>query len=264
VDEAYVRLVRAQVRAQLQYRLSFAVDVTSSLVFTALDLVVLLVVFRVTRSLGQFGFREAFLIASLSALSFALADLAAGNVERLSSYVRTGLLDALLVRPRPVLAQLLATDFTLRRIGQVAQGAVMVSVALGLAHVRLTPAHLALLVLTPICGAVFFVSLFVAGATVAFYWIDSGELANSFTYGGRTFTYYPMTVYSGLFRRIFAYGLGFAFVAYYPGLRLLERVDPLGAPDWLGWCTPVVAGLAVGLANLAWRVGVRHYRSTGS
>jgi ABC-2 type transport system permease protein len=141
---------------------------------------------------------------------------------------------------------------------------VALALAVGLAHVRLTPVHFALLVLTPVCGAVFFGSLFVAGATVAFYWIDSGELANSFTYGGRTFTQYPITVYSGLFRRLFAYGLGFAFVAYYPGLLLLDRPDPLGAPAWLGWSSPAVAALAVGLAVLAWRTGVRHYRSTGS
>jgi ABC-2 type transport system permease protein len=261
---AYLHLVRAQVRAQAQYRLSFLLDAIGSTLFTTLDLVAIVVLFRVTRTLAGFGFREAFLIATLAGLGFSVSDLCAGNVERLRTYVRSGLLDAILVRPRGVLPQLMATDFTLRRVGQVLQGAVALALAIRLAHVRLTPAHLALLVLTPLCGAVFFGSLFVAGATVAFYWIDSGELANSFTYGGRTFTQYPMTVYGGLFRRVFAYGLGFAFVAYYPGLLLLDRRDPLGAPAWLGWSSPAVAALAVGLAVLAWRTGVRHYRSTGS
>jgi ABC-2 type transport system permease protein len=261
---AYLHLVRAQVRAQAQYRLSFLLDAVGSTLFTTLDLVAIVVLFRVTRTLAGFGFREAFLIATLAGLGFSVSDLCAGNVERLRTYVRSGLLDAILVRPRGVLPQLMATDFTLRRVGQVLQGAVALALAIRLAHVRLTPAHLALLVLTPLCGAVFFASLFVAGATVAFYWIDSGELANSFTYGGRTFTQYPMTVYSGLFRRLFAYGLGFAFVAYYPGLLLLDRRDPLGAPAWLGWSSPAVAALAVVLAVLAWRTGVRHYRSTGS
>ena len=37
-----------------------------------------------------------------------------------------------------------------------------------------------------------------------------------------------MTVYGRLFRRLFAYGLGFAFVAYYPALALLGRPDPAG------------------------------------
>ena len=108
-------------------------------------------------------------------------------------------------------------------------------------------------------------SVFVATATVAFWWIDSGEFANGFTYGGRDFTSYPITVYSGLFRRLFAYGLGFAFVAYYPALALLGRPDPLGLPGWVGWASPAGRGcVAAGRRGGRWRTGVRHYRSTGS
>jgi ABC-2 type transport system permease protein len=53
-------------------------------------------------------------------------------------------------------------------------------------------------------------------------------------------------------------------VAYYPALVLLGRPDPLGLPEWVGWCSPLVAVAAAALAGIAWRFGVRHYRSTGS
>src|SRR5206468_3214688 len=79
-----------------------------------------------------------------------------------------------------------------------------------------TPARLALLTVTPIAGAVIFGAVFVATATVAFWWIESGEIANGLTYGGLNFTQYPITIYGALFRRLFAYAVGFAFVAYYP------------------------------------------------
>jgi ABC-2 type transport system permease protein len=99
---------------------------------------------------------------------------------------------------------------------------------------------------------------------VAFWWIDSGEIGNAFTYGGRDFTSYPITVYGGLFRQLFAYGLGFAFVSYYPALALLGRADPLGLPAWVGWAAPGVALVAAAGAAAAWRAGIRHYRGTGS
>ena len=89
-------------------------------------------------------------------------------------------------------------------------------------------------------------------------------MANALTYGGRDLTGYPMTIYSGWFRRVFAYGLGFAFIAYYPTLLLLDRPDPLGLPAATGWAIPAVAGVAVLLASALWRFGVRRYRSTGS
>jgi ABC-2 type transport system permease protein len=260
----YRHLIRAQLRGQARYRLSFAIDLASTALITSLDAATIFILYRVTRSLGGFGFTEAFLITGLASVSFNLCDLIVGNVERLRTYVRTGLLDAILVRPRAVLAQLLVVDFTFRRAGQVLQSLVVLGVAVAIAPVHWTPARVLLLVLTPITGAVFFMGLFVSGATVAFYWIESGEFANAFTYGGRQFSTYPITIYSGLFRRIFAYGVGFAFVAYHPSLWLLGRPDPLGGPAWLGWCTPLVAAASVGLAALLWRTGVRHYRSAGS
>jgi ABC-2 type transport system permease protein len=264
VARAYYQVTRAQIRAQAQYRLSFAFDLLGTTLMVTLDLLAVLVLFRVTRSLAGFGLAPAFLIASLASLGFALADLVAGNVDRLRFTIRTGQLDAVLVRPLGVLPQLIAGDFAPRRIGRIAQGIAVLAVALRLAHVTWSPGHVAMLVLAPLSGAVFFSAWFVAGATVAFWWIESGEFANGFTYGGRDFTAYPMTVYSGLFRRMFGYGLGFAFVAYYPGLVLLDRPDPLGGPAWLGWTAPLVAGLAAALAGVIWRVGIRHYRSTGS
>jgi len=91
-----------------------------------------------------------------------------------------------------------------------------------------------------------------------------GRVADGLTYGGLTFSQYPITIYGALFRRLFAYGIGFAFVAYYPALVLLDRPDPLGAPALLGFASPGVAVAAVALAALMWRSGVRHYRSTGS
>jgi ABC-2 type transport system permease protein len=106
--------------------------------------------------------------------------------------------------------------------------------------------------------------MFVITASVAFWWTDSGEFGNAFTYGGRDFTSYPVSVYSGWFRTAFAYTLGFAFVSYYPALALLGVPDPIGLPGWVGWCAPLVAVAATTLAALIWRLGLRHYTSTGS
>jgi ABC-2 type transport system permease protein len=264
VASPYWQLLRAQVRAQASYRASFVVDVASSLWSTVFDVVTVLVLFQVTRQLGGFGAGEALVMVGLSACAFATADLAVGNVERLRAYVRTGLFDTLLVRPLRALPQLVLTDLQLRRTGRIAVAAGVLVAALALAPIDWTPARLALAVLAPAAGTVFFGAIFVAGATVTFWWVESGEIANSVTYGGRDLTSYPMTVYGELFRRLFGYGLGFAFVAYYPALALLDRPDPLGQPAWVGWASPAVALPVAGGAALLWRTGLRHYRSTGS
>ena len=257
-------MVAAQVRSQAQYRTSFVIDVVGSVMFGVLDIASVLVLFRVTPTLGSFGFADVFLMAAFAVTAFAAADLAVGNVERLRVYVRSGLLDAVLVRPLGVLVQLTALDVAPRRVGRVVFGIAMLVTAAAQARVPLTLHSLALLAITSVAGAVIFGAVFVATAGVAFWWIESGEIANGLTYGGLNFTQYPMTIYGPVLRRIFAYVVGFAFVAYYPTLMLLDRTDPLGGPAVLGYGAPLVAVVAAAVAALVWRSGVRHYRSTGS
>jgi ABC-2 type transport system permease protein len=239
-------------------------DLVGTTVLMGADLIAILVIFSRVPSLAGFDLKETIVLFGLAAVSFALSDLLVGNIERIRTYVRLGTLDTVMTRPLSVLGQLLVLDVGFRRIGRVLYASTLLGIALWAAGVRWSTAKLVLLVVTPLAGAAFFCGFFIATSTVAFWWIESGEIANSFTYGGRDFTSYPITVYSGWFRKIFAFGLGFAFVAYYPGLVLLGKEDPLGGPFWLGWLSPLVSAAVLALSTLIWRFGVRHYRSTGS
>lgn len=260
----YLAMIRAQARGQAQYRGSFAVDAAGTAVFGVLDLVTVVVMLRTAGRLGTFDLRQTFLIASLAAVSFALGDAVVGNIERTRLYVRTGLLDAVLVRPLGSLGQLIALDLSVRRLGRVVTTVLGLGLAAGTAGVHWTPGRIVLFLVAPVAGAVIFGAILVTTSTMAFWWVESGEFANAFVYGGRDFSAYPLGVYGGVLRRVFGYGLGLAFTGYYPALALLGRPDPLGAPAVLGWLSPVVAVVAAAVAALAWRAAIRRYRSTGS
>ena len=157
-------------------------------------------------------------MTALASCAFAVADLVVGNVERLRQYVRSGLFDALLVRPLGSLAQLVAMDVATRRVGRVAFGVVMLVLAAANAPVEFDAGA---------AGA--------AGGDADRRRRDLRGRLRGHGHRGvlvdrvrrdrqradlrRThdFTQYPITIYGALFRRLFAYGVGFAFVAYYPG-----------------------------------------------
>jgi ABC-2 type transport system permease protein len=223
-----------------------------------------LVLFRATRTVGGFGLAESLLMVSLSSVAFVLADLSVGNIDRLKTYVRAGTLDSVLLRPLSAMAQLLLMDLPLRKILRLVLALATLVVALTVNDIDWTLPRVLLLIGAPVFGAVFFGAIFVLSASLAFWWVDSGELGSAFTYGGRDFSAYPVTVYGSWFRAVFAYGLGFGFVAYQPALTLLGRTDPLGLPAWAGYLSPLVALVAATAAALMWRSGIRHYRSTGS
>jgi ABC-2 type transport system permease protein len=260
----YAKLIGAQGRAQASYRTSFWLDLIGSSVIVGADLLAVLVIFSRVPALAGFSVRQTLVFFGIALTAFSIADLFVGNIERMRNYVRMGTLDTMLIRPLGVLPQLLTNDVGFRRTGRVIYAGVVYAVALSYADVAWTTSRVILTLTAPIFGALFFASFFVATSTVAIWWVESGELANALTYGGRDFASYPITVYSGWFRNMFAFGLGFAFVAYYPGLALLGDPDPLGGPAWLGWASPLVGIADVAVAALIWRTGVRHYRSTGS
>jgi ABC-2 type transport system permease protein len=87
---------------------------------------------------------------------------------------------------------------------------------------------------------------------------------NSFTYGGAYAMQYPLAIYRAGFRRFVTFVVPLACVAYFPVLALLGRPDPLGSPAAVQWLAPL-AGPAFLLGSLAaFRLGLRHYASTGS
>jgi ABC-2 type transport system permease protein len=260
----YAALLGAQVRSQTTYRLSFALDLVFSTLMMVIEAVAVLVMYTVNPSFGGFRLGQGLLIAGLATVAFSIGDAAVGNVEDMSRYIRSGLLDAVLLRPLGTLPQLMVLDFAPRRFGRVAWTVGVLAVGIAKSGIEWTPAKLALVIVAPLAGAVTFGSIFVVGATTQFWLIDTGQVAHAFTYGGREFTSYPSTVFGPAVRWLFAYGLGFASVAYLPALALLDRHDPAGLPDWARWCAPLTAALWALVATVFWRFGVRHYRSTGS
>jgi ABC-2 type transport system permease protein len=70
---------------------------------------------------------------------------------------------------------------------------------------------------------------------------------------------YPPTVFARDLVRGAVYGVPLAFVNWLPGVP-----DTLGLPGWFRFASPLAAGVCATAAGLAWRSGLRAYRSTGS
>jgi ABC-2 type transport system permease protein len=106
--------------------------------------------------------------------------------------------------------------------------------------------------------------VFVAGAAFQFVAQDASEVQNAFTYGGTTLLQYPPTVFAKELVRGVTFVLPLAFVNWLPALYVLGRPYPLDLPSWTAFAPPLAAVGCCALAGLAWRAGLRTYRSTGS
>ena len=258
----YAQIARMWVRSSLAYRASFWMLAVSSALITFLDFVGLALMFHTIDSLEGFDLRDIALLYGASGIGIGVGDLLIGSVEQIGLHVRTGSLDAMLTRPVPLLVQVCADKFALRRLGRITQAVVVF--AYGCWWVDWTVPKVLVAILMLVAGSAIFLSFFVAFSCVQFWTLDATEFANAFTYGGNTMTQYPLTI----FPREIVVGLTFlipvAFVNWYPCLYLLDRTDPNGAPSWFAVLSPVAAVITLAIAGVAWRAGVRHYTSTGS
>lgn len=261
---AYLLIVAMWVRSTLTYRASFVIMAVGNAAGSGLEFVAILLMFSHIDALGGFGLPEVALLYGASATALGLADLLLGNVERLGSRVRDGTLDVLLVRPAPVYVQVAADRFALRRIGRPLQAMAVLGWALTRVQVDWSPGRTVLVVVMLLSGAAIFGAIFTLGAAFQFVAQDAAQVQNSFTYGGNAMLQYPPTVFARELVRGATFVIPLAFVNWLPALRLLGRDDPLGLPGWVDFLGPVVAAVMCGGAALAWRAGLRGYRSTGS
>ncbi|GAA3061544.1 ABC-2 type transport system permease protein [Streptomyces olivoverticillatus] len=261
---AYCLVVGMWVRSTMAYRTSFVMMALGNFVVTALDFAAILIMFSHIDTLGGFTLAEVAFLYGTTSTSFGLADLVLGNMDRLGRRVRDGTLDTLLVRPAPVLAQVAADRFALRRLGRISQGALLLVWSLVRLDIAWTPVKVLLVPVMLVSGALIFGAVFVAGAAFQFRANDASEVQNAFTYGGTTMLQYPPTVFATDLVRGVTFVIPLAFVNWLPALRILGRENPLGLPGWVDFASPAVALACCALAGLAWRSGLRGYRSTGS
>ncbi len=262
----YFKLISSRVRSQMQYRLSFLLDIVGNFFSNFTDLAALMVMFTQARSLGGWSFGEIAFLYGLSSVSFALHELFQGAFDNdvFGSYVQRGLFDQMLIRPLPTFFQMETEYFLLRRFGRMTQGLLAFALGVALAQPHWTIAKLLYLPVVIAGGAVFFLAISIAGCTLCFWTVQSTEVVNIFTYGGTTMLQYPLDIYQQWIQRFFIYILPMSFINYFPALYFLDRPDPFGLPALAPFLAPLVCCAILLLSLCVWRFGVEHYTSTGS
>lgn len=258
----YGRIARLWIRASLTYRTSFVIMTASSFFLTFLDFVAIALMFHVIDRLGGFELWQVALLYGASGIGIGVADMLIGSVELIGQHIRSGTLDAMLVRPVPLLVQVCADRFALRRLGRITQ--TLIVFAYGASHVEWTAPKVGVAVLMAVGAVAIFFSLFVGVSCVQFWTNDATEVANAFTYGGNTMTQYPLTIFPVEVAKSLTFVFPIAFTNWYSCLYLLDRSDPFGAPAWFALLPLPVGAVMVALALTIWRAGVRTYTSTGS
>lgn len=261
----YGRYVTASLHGQMKYPGAFVATSLGAFAATVVDFVAIWALFARFRALEGWRFEEVALFYGVVSVAFALADAFTRGFDIFGEqFVKTGEFDRLLVRPRWLILQLLGFELRATRIGRLAQGVLAWAVAVHLSDVTWTWQSWGILLFAVAGGMALFAGILVLQATLAFWTVESVEIANTLTYGGVEAAQYPLDIYTRWFRDFLTFVVPLGCVAYFPVAAVLGRGSQTSAPGWLLPFTPIAGVLFLLVALGVWRLGVRHYTSTGS
>lgn len=107
-------------------------------------------------------------------------------------------------------------------------------------------------------GTAVFSGLFLIYASICFFTLEGLEFMNIFTDGAREYGKYPVCIYGKRVLQLCTFVVPYALIQYYPLLNLLDRGKPFYS------LLPLAACLFLVPCLLLWKIGVRHYTSSGS
>ena len=260
----YARYIGVSIRSQMEYRASFAMQTLAHFLLTGIDFVALWALFERFDTIQGWSLYEVCVFYGMISVAFAINDALTRGFDRFPHLLKQGDFDRYLLRPRSTLLQLFGYELRLTRFGRFAQAWIVLLFGLRHLDIPLTLPKLALIAWTMFGAVCLFMGLLLLQATFAFWTTESLEIMNTLTYGGIETAQYPLAIYHEWFRKFFTFLVPLGCVNYFPLLLLLNRYDPARDPAWLYALSPA-AGIAFLFAGvLAWRVGLRHYASTGS
>jgi ABC-2 type transport system permease protein len=259
----YFRYAGISFRSQMEYRASFFIRSFAQFAATGVEFLGLVALFQRFGHIDGWTLPQVGLFYGMVSVAFAIAEAIPRGFDIFPNLVKSGYFDRILVRPRSPALQILGQEFQLMRAGRFVQGMLILLWSASRLGVDWTVSSIALVVLAIAGGVCLFSGLFIFGAALCFWTIESIEIVNCLTYGGVETAQFPLSIYRPWFRSFFTFVVPLATINYFPTQAIL---NPGGSSSGqlIAWLSPL-AGVAFLLVCLQfWRIGVRHYTSTGS
>ena len=255
--------VRMLFKSALQYRSSLLMQVIAQFVMTGGEMLAVVVLLTRFEAVGHWGAGEIMFFFGVMQATFALTEMLGRGVTSFSSFVQRGEFDALILRPRPLLTQVMVSQLDPRRLGGILVGVIAMLLAGTRLSIQWTLLKALLLAEVVLGSMLLLLGLFMIEATVSFFSVKSIEMVNVLTYGGRSACQYPVDVYPNVLRFLFTYLAPFAMCMHWPVSWVIGE-PMVTLPVWGYFLTPLAGAAFFAVMVRIWYVGVRHYRSTGT
>lgn len=261
----YLKFIQIKLRGMVEYKGAFWLSFFAKLIGFFTDFVMIWLLIYRFDSIAGWNSYEVMLLYSLNLASYSFAGFFLFHpFTKLSARIQSGEFDEILTKPLNPFLYLVCREFSTGYFSNLTVAFSVLSFTLYQLHIPLTAQTIGFLLLTLAGGALIQGAAFIATNTPSF-WIVKNNRLQSLLMGVPTqFIRYPISAYNKVIQIILTVVLPYAFINYYPAQRLLDKQEFLMFSPVLQYATPVVGIVLFGAAYQFWKLGLRHYNSTGS
>lgn len=243
----------------MQYKSSFILTAIGQFLVSFNVFLGVFFMFHRFNNIEGFTYSEVLLCFSVMLIEFSLAECVARGFDTFPSMVRKGEFDRVMIRPRNEILQVLGSSFELTRFGRMLQAVVMFVYGVVNCGVQWDFFRVLTVIFMLIGGTALFCGIFLIYAALCFYTLDGLEFMNILTDGAREYGKYPVNIYGKRMLQFCTFIVPYALVQYYPLLYLIGRNSNI-----MYVFIPLLAVLFLIPCFILWKIGVRHYTSSGS
>jgi len=255
----YMKYFSMHLKSQMQYKVSFLLSALGQFLVSFSAFLGVYFMFTRFNVVEDYAFEQALLCFAVVLMAFSMAEMLGRGFDLFPRMIGNGEFDRVLVRPRNIIFQVLASKMDFTRLGRLFQAILIFCYAIPNSGVIWTWDKVLTLILMVVCGSLVFFGLFLIYAAFSFFTIEGLEFMNVFTDGGREFGRYPFSIYGKGILMFLTFVIPLALFQYYPLLYLLDREKHV-----FFMFTPLVGLLFLLPSYAFFRIGLRRYKSTGS
>ncbi|MDQ0258039.1 ABC-2 type transport system permease protein [Evansella vedderi] len=246
-------------KTRMTYRGDLVVEIFSDLLFQAVNLIFILVVFGHTALLAGWSREEIIFIYGFFLVPYAIFSAFFNIWDFNDRYIVKGEMDRVLTRPIHSLFQIIIERMELESLFGVITGLAIMFYAGSQLGLELSWYDPFVFILMVIGGAFIYAGIFICLASISF-WSDSKTDIMPMMYNIGNYGRYPVDIYNNVIRFVLTWILPFAFVGVYPAAFFLGRTE------WYTYAflTPVMGVVFLSIAYFLWNAGVKRYRGAGN
>ena len=255
----YFRCLGQQMKAILAYEADFAILLFSAVLVQIVGFAFIWAIFQRIPSVNGWTFWQVVMMYALIYVTEGVGSLFFEGTWRVSQLVYDGQFDQMLLRPISPIVQVLAGAVGFNGLGNIVTGMVLIGISMANSPIEWTPGRLVMFAILLVSASTIRVAINLGSAASAFWIRTPWSLVPTFVHQLGDFAKYPITIYSLGVQALIVVAVPFAFISFFP----TAYVFGMEAWSLAGLLTPLVALYCLFIAVVLFRIGLRHYESTG-